>query len=412
MDFALQPVTEVGQRFVDLAEKHSDEAWNHAADRDHNGTFPVEAFDAMKESGFLSAPVPEEFGGLGLISAHDLGVGLERLGRGDGSIAIASNMHLVFAMIASLMWRGAREMGDAPREEALAAMLSILGNGGIGMANITEPGTDITHPLVEAVRTDEGWAISGRKIFGTLSEIADVFFLTCRVREPGGDQLRAALIFRGTPGQEIGRDWDALGMRATGSHSIVYDQCVVPDDMMLGGGPWGEENVGTLLNSTIGLIGLFTSFVGIAERAAELANEHARTKTKPPNNRPIAMQPGIRHLIGEIEVALSTCRAMLGRLGLLLDQMLAQPVADIGLDELYPLARETQAAKLVTNRAAIDIVDRALSIVGGASYMSGHPLSRLYRDVRAGPFMQPYSPHEAHEFIGRVALGLDPALER
>jgi hypothetical protein len=66
----------------------------------------------------------------------------------------------------------------------------------------------------------------------------------------------------------------------------------------------------------------------------------------------------------------------------------------------------------VINRKAIEVVDQAMIVCGGAAYMSKHLLSRLYRDARAGPFMQPYAPYEAFEFIGKVALGLEPNLDR
>ena len=90
----LTAITEPGRRFVALAEEHAADFATRAAEHDRDGTFPTENFQAMQQSGFLAAPVPEEFGGLGLFSIHDIGVGLSRLARGDGSRAIAANMHL------------------------------------------------------------------------------------------------------------------------------------------------------------------------------------------------------------------------------------------------------------------------------------------------------------------------------
>ena len=198
-------------------------------------------------------------------------------------------------------------------------------------------------------------------------------------------------------------------MRASGSHSIRYDGCVVDDSqLIMGDTRWGSDGVGTLVNATVAQIGLYASFHGIAERAAMLVRDEVQTRTKQPHGLPMARNEGIQRCSGEIEVLLETSRSMLERLGRILDDCWARPVAELDVEMLLDVSRSVQAAKLVTNRAAIDVVDLALTMSGGAGYMTKHPLSRLYRDVRAGPFMQPTSPVDAPAYIGRLSLGLDP----
>jgi alkylation response protein AidB-like acyl-CoA dehydrogenase len=291
----------------------------------------------------------------------------------------------------------------------MGGYLSLLGAGVIGAANATEAGTDLRHPLVEGVEVDGGWSLTGRKIFSTLSPIADLFFVPFRAP---GEQSAYAIVPRGSAGQTIHDNWDALGMRGSGSNDIVYEGCFVPGDFVDVSGGWGEESPMSLQIGTAGNIGLLGSFLGIAEAAHDLVVHMARTRTKAPSGRTLAERHGIQHQVAEMAIDLETCRAVVERAGRLVDeQLFERPPEEVGMDELHELTAAFQCAKVVANRKAIEVVDRALTISGGAGYLTASPLSRLYRDVRAGPFMQPFSPNEAYEYVGKVVLGLPPDLE-
>ena len=413
MRYQLEPVSEAGRRWVELAEKHAAELAPRADENDRTGRFPVESVEAMKASGFTAFLVPAELGGGGVTSTLDFVCAINRLGRADGSTAIAINMHMATAFIASRLHRGAVEDGDEEFAGRVGFFLQMLAGGTIAMGNATEPGTDLSHPMTEAVLDGDQYVINGRKIFGTLSPVADVMFVTMRLKDLGGDGYLSAnsLVFRGTSGQEIHDDWDAIGMRASGSNSITYTDVRVDAAGVTIGDRWGEASIPSLILVTAGNIGLLGAFLGIAEQARELAVEAARSRTKGPHKRPLAESRGVQDLVADMDVDLSVCRGILERTCRLLDDAFARPVADLTVDELHQLNGEFQAAKLVVNRKAIDIVDRAMTALGGASYMSSGPFSRLYRDVRAGPFMQQWSPVEVREYLGKLGLGLPPVVE-
>ncbi len=409
MDYPLQPRTVAGASFVELAERHAEAIAGRAVEHDRDASFPVEAFESMRASGFLGGTAPTELGGMGVASAHDLIVALDRLGRADGSVAIAANMHLAFGLLGTRQMNQARQEGSRERADAFAALLALMAGGGIVMANATEAGTDTAHPLTTLTPVADGYRLDGRKLFSTLSPVADLFFVLARGPEEDGVETQGyAVVGRGAPGQEIRANWDALGMRASGSHEIVYDNCPVAENMWLSVGPWGAHTEQTLVVATLGNVGLLGAFLGIAEAARERVLADVRTKRKTPGDRVIAQRHGIQHQVAEMEVDVVACRALLERAGRIIDAEVLDRWA--GVEELHEANREFQAVKLAAHRHCIEIVDRAMTISGGAGYMTASPLSRHYRDVRAGPFMQPYSPNEAYGYIGKVALGLDPTI--
>jgi alkylation response protein AidB-like acyl-CoA dehydrogenase len=161
-----------------------------------------------------------------------------------------------------------------------------------------------------------------------------------------------------------------------------------------------------------GNFGLVAAFLGIAEAAHALLCASAKATRKAPSNRLLAQRPSMQRTVAENEIDLAGCRAMIERTGHTMDRLLASyRLLETPWEALHAVFKDFQCTKWFVNRKAIEVVDRALTASGGAGYMSKHPLSRLYRDVRAGPFMQPLSPNEAFEYIGKVTLGLDPTLD-
>jgi alkylation response protein AidB-like acyl-CoA dehydrogenase len=414
MDFALQPLTEPGLRFIEIAEQHTADFASRAAAHDRDSSFPFENIAALQQSGAMAACVPEELGGLGVRSVHDYMLGMSRLGRGDGSTAIAANMHIFRPWRMTRLWEAAKAAGDADYAAGLERRLRRIGAGQLLMcACVSEAGTDILHPQLEATQADGGWVLNGQKIFATMSPAAQLLDISFRFRDAqGADRLAMASIPHDSPGLEIKYNWDALGMRASGSHDVIFTNCFIPDTALLDLGVWGEWSEPYLTGNLVIATGLAGVFLGIAEASRDLMVESVKTRRKGPSGRTLAERYSIQHLIAEIEIDLAASRAILGRTTMEADRLFSQhPVEGMPLSELHALMKDLQCAKWFVNRKAIDIVDRALTASGGAGYLSRHPLSRLYRDVRAGPFMQPFSPNEAFEYIAKVTLGLDPRLE-
>jgi alkylation response protein AidB-like acyl-CoA dehydrogenase len=414
MDFALQPLTAPGERFVALAEQHAADFASRAAEHDREGSFPFENIAAMQQSGAMAACVPEGMGGLGVRSVYDYMVGMSRLGRGDGSTAIAANMHIFRPWRMTRLWEAAQAAGDLAYAAGLERRLRRIGAGELLMcACVSEAGTDILHPQLHATKTAEGWLLNGRKIFATMSPAAQLLDISFRFADDQGvERLAMASVPHDSPGLEIQYNWDALGMRGSGSHDVAFTNCFIPDTALLDLGVWGEWSEAYLTGNLIIATGLAGVFLGIAEAARDLTVEAVKTRRKGPHGRRLAERYPIQHLIAEIEIDLAAARAILGRTGMTADAFFARhPAEGIALEALHHLMKDLQCAKWFVNRKAIDIVDRALTASGGAGYLTKHPLSRLYRDVRAGPFMQPFSPNEAFEYIGKVTLDLDPRLD-
>jgi alkylation response protein AidB-like acyl-CoA dehydrogenase len=233
-----------------------------------------------------------------------------------------------------------------------------------------------------------------------MAPAATVLMTSVRFTADDGERFGFVEIPADAAGVRINDDWDALGMRASGSHSVTFDGVELPAAALRGGFPTGATAPFLERNLPSGLFHASAS-LGIAEAAFTRAARPER----------IGDDAHARMLVAESVVDLAAARAAISRAARLIDEHYAANATANGTDdELVALFAEGQAAKSFVNDAAKRVVDRALALSGGAGYLNGSPLARAYRDVRAGAFMHPLGANRAYDFLGDVALGRRPEI--
>lgn len=372
---------------VDLAGRLADEFAERASEHDRDGSFPFENYERMREEGYLGLTVPTELGGMGA-DLQALILAQERLAQGDGSTALAVNMHVSpIAQLASL-WR---DSGD----EGLADVLRRAADGRLVYASMSaEPGDPLLmSSSTIATRVDGGYRVTGKKIFGTESAVCTEF----STRAICDGEVMFFRVPRDAEGLTFKQTWDTLGMRATQSNDFELTDVFVPEEAVFHRYPERHFDA-TMLKTVWGwaMPTFGATYLGIGAGAMAAARAFV-TKTGKHENAEV------QHLFAEMEILLETARAVLYRH--------AREMADGGLYTDLPVQDGMAKAvltKYVATNNACRIVDLAMHAVGGAAYFRRFPLERMYRDVRAGPIM-PYNNLEAHELFGKTALEIEIA---
>jgi alkylation response protein AidB-like acyl-CoA dehydrogenase len=396
--------TDAGVRLVAIAEDLAGRFAARAADHDRDATYPFEAIDALKAAGYFAGPVPVEFGGLGVSSVHDVIVASSRLARGDASVAIGVNMHLVAVLNMARRHEVAVAAGAERRAGAFAVTLERIRLDGVVLAAaISERGQDLTRPGTLATRTASGWRIDGHKLFCTMSPAAtDLYVAVTCAGGDGPERYAYAMVPTDAPGVVVHDDWDALGMRASGSNSVSFEGVELPEAGVRGGFPVGDPVPYMERNLVAGLFHAAAS-LGIAESADEIARRMIAGR--------IDGDARQRVLVAENGIELAAARGTLSRAAMLIDEhRAANPASDGSSEEIGALFAEAQTAKAFVNEAAARIVNRGLALAGGGGYLNGSPLARAYRDVRAGALMHPLAAGRAYDYLADVLLGGEPEL--
>ncbi len=386
------PQTARQAEFMALADDLAEFAAERAARHDRDNSFPHEVFRRLRETGYLALTVPEEYGGRGA-TPLELMLAQERLARGDGSVALASTMHLVIigGLAESRAW-------PEPLFERICR--EVVADGAVINSAASEP--DLGSPsrggafATLARRTGDGYRLSGHKRWTTLSPVLRYAVVLASVEEEDGSTGRGSfLVPMDAPGVRIEETWDNHGMRATGSHDVVFTDVAVPFDHRLpdnpsrpGAGP--AAGGWTIVTSAV--------YLGLAVAARDFAVAYARDRRPSGLPVPIAELQTVQHRVAQIEILLLQARSTL--------YAAAQLYADRP-EERAAIAPRFAAAKLTTTNHAIAVTDQALRVVGSAGLSRKLPLERYHRDVRAG-LGNPPMEDVALTLIGKTALGLNP----
>ncbi len=328
-------------------------AWDAAAE------MPAAFVRELKEAGLFGLVVPEAHGGMGLGATAYARV-LQEIGRYDGSTALTVGAH------SSIGMRGLLLFGTA---EQRARYLPRLATGELVAAFcLTEPGagSDAAGIKTTAVRDGGDWVLNGEKIWITNGGIADLFTVFAKTSLDGRGHITAFVVTRDMKGVTSGKHEDKMGIRASSTTSVAFEDVRVPAANVLGEVGKGFKVAMRILNA--GRTGLGGGCVGGMKRLIELASAHARERVQ--FGRPLAKFETIRHKLGRMVVDCYAAESVVN---------LVAGLVDRGYEEV---AVESAVSKVLATEALWRTADEALQIAGGAGYMRELPYERAVRDSR------------------------------
>lgn len=350
-----------------------------AAERhDRDNTFVDDEIAALRSSDLLAMLVPADLGGGGA-TLGDVGAVLAELARACPATALTFSMHQ--HVLAAQVWRHRRGLPAPVLTKVVNDRVLLVSTGA----------SDWLASNGQVTSVDGGYRVTARKMPASGCLAGTIVASSARWDDaPGGPQVLHFAIPFATEGVSIEPTWDTLGMRGTGSHTVVFDDVVVPEEavsLMRPADVW-HPVWATVVGVALPLI--MAVYVGVAEAAVDAALPLARPRRGRPG---VAAQTG--RMLTDLTIARDTVRAMLDHAG------------DLSFDPTPEHASMSLTRKVIATDACLATVRTALDLGGGAAYGRTEIIERLFRDVHAA-VRHPLPAPEQQEFTGRLALGEPP----
>lgn len=357
MDFQLTDEQEMLRKMVrDFAKKEVEPT---AAERDEEERFDRDIFDKMGELGLTGIPWPEEYGGIGSDFVSYC-IAVEELSRVCGSTGVTLSAHLSLAS-----W----PIYTYGNEEQKQNFLKRLATGeALGAYALSEPGSgsDAAAMKTVAKKDGEGYVLNGNKVWITNGGVADIY-LVFAITDPEAKHkgISAFIVEKGTEGFTFGKKEKKLGIRSSPTTELIFENCRIPKENML-----GEEGEGFKIAMTTldgGRNGIAAQALGIAQGALDAAVDYAKEREQ--FGKPIAHNQGISFKLADMATDIEAARLLTYQ---------AAWLESKGL----PYGKQSAMSKLFAGDAAMRITTEAVQVFGGYGYTKDYPVERYMRDAK------------------------------
>ncbi len=346
----------IAEMIRDFGEK---EITPHSLAWDESQEFPIPLFHKMGSLGLMGVLVPHEYGGSGFGYAEYV-TAISEISRIDGSIGLSVAAH-------NSLCTG--HILQHANEEQKKKYLPRLATGEwIGAWGLTEPntGSDAGNMQTTATKDGKHWVINGTKNFITHGKSGNVAVVIARNGNKGDSHgMTAFIVERGTPGFGAGKKENKLGMRASETAEMVFQDCRVHDDQRIG--EVGDGFIQSLKVLDGGRISIAALGLGIAQGAYEAAVRYSHERHQ--FNKPISTFQGIAFKLADMAVKVEAAR------------LLCMRAADLK-DRHLPVTVASAMAKLYTSEIAVEVANEAVQVFGGYGYIKDFPVEKYFRDAK------------------------------
>ena len=330
-----------------------------AAEVDENERFPEETWHKLAEMGMMGVPMPEEYGGAGLSYLNYIGV-CEELAKHCATTSVMVSAHTSLCC-----WPIMTYGTDAQKEK----YLSKLSTGEwLGAFGLTEPGAGTDAAMQKTVAEDKGdhWVLNGSKIFITNAGFANVFVVFAMTdKELGTKGISAFIVERDFPGFKVGSHEKKMGIRGSSTCELVFEDCIVPKENLL-----GELNKGFKIAMTTldgGRIGIAAQAIGIAQASIDECVKYTTQRVQ--FGRRISQFQNTQFQLADMQAKVDAARLLVYR-------------AAQAKQDHEPHSHLAAMAKLMASEVASDVTRRTLQLTGGYGYTREYPFERMMRDAK------------------------------